>query len=77
MPPSPWHTISGDYFGPIDDGWYFNVIFDEYSRWASVERVKSVSEDDLEPVLDKLFSVFGAPVIFKSDNGSPFQSHRF
>ena len=53
------------------------MVFDEYSRWASVERVKSVSEDDLEPVLDKLFSIFGAPVIFKSDNGSPYQSHRF
>ena len=77
MPPGPWHTISGDYFGPMDDGWYWHVTHDEYSRWFAVDRVKSTSEDDLEPVLEKLFGTFGAPVVFKSDNGSPYQSYRF
>ena len=61
MPPGPWHTISGDYFGPMDDGWYWHVTHDEYSRWFAVDRVKSTSEDDLEPILEKLFSTFGAP----------------
>ena len=77
MPPAPWHTISGDYFGPLDDGWYWHVTHDEYSRWFAVDRVKSTSMDDLEPALERLFSTFGAPVIFKSDNGSPYQSYRF
>ena len=77
MPPAPWHTISGDYFGPLDDGWYWHVTHDEYSRWFAVDRVKSTSMDDLEPALERLFSTFGAPVVFKSDNGSPYQSYRF
>ena len=61
----------------MDDGWYWHVTHDEYSRWFTVDRVKSTSEDDLEPVLEKLFGTFGAPVVFKSDNGSPYQSYRF
>jgi hypothetical protein len=77
MPAGPWHTISGDYFGPMDDGWYWHVTHDEYSRWFAVDIVISTSEDDLEPVLEKLFGTFGAPVVFKSDNRSPYQSYRF
>ena len=29
------------------------------------------------PVLDELFSMFGTPLVYKTDNGSPFQSHAF
>ena len=31
----------------------------------------------MKPVLDNLFSTFGAPETYKTDNWSPFQSHRF
>ena len=77
MPEGPWRNISGDFFGPMADGTYYFVNHDDYSRWASVETTKSVSMDDAEKVLEQLFTTFGAPLVYKSDNGSPFQSVRF
>jgi transposase InsO family protein len=77
MPPAPWHTVSGDLYGPMDDGRYWFVNYCEYTKWASVEIVKSVSQDAIEPILVSLFDHFGVPVEYKTDNGSPFQSARF
>ena len=77
MPPTPWHTLSGDFFGPMEDGTYWFVNYDEYSKWASVDQIKNVSEEQVEPVLEKLFSIFGSPIVYKTDNGSPFQSYKF
>ena len=42
-----------------------------------MSKIWTPSEDSVEPVLDHLFSTFGAPETYKTDNGSPFQSHRF
>ena len=75
MPPAPWHTVSGDFYGPMDDGRYWFVNYCEYTKWASVEIVKSVSQDSIEPILVSLFDHFGVPVEYKTDNGSPFQSN--
>jgi hypothetical protein len=77
MPPAPWHSVSGDLYGPMDDGCYWFVNYCEYTKWASVEKVKSTSQEAIEPVLVNLFDHFGVPVEYKTDNGSPFQSHRF
>ena len=77
MPPAPWHTVSGDFYGPMDDGRYWFVNYCEYTKWASVEIVKNVSQDSIEPILVSLFDHFGVPVEYKTDNGSPFQSARF
>ena len=77
MPPAPWHSVSGDLYGPMDDGFYWFVNYCEYSKWASVERVNSTSSDAIEPILENLFDHFGVPVEYKTDNGSPFQSQRF
>ena len=77
MPDGPWQTVSGDFFGPMEDGQYWFVNLCEYTRWASVEKIKSVSFEAVKPVLEKLCDTFGNPLIYKSDNGSPFQSHAF
>jgi glycogen debranching enzyme len=77
MPPAPWDSVSGDLYGPMDDGFYWFVNYCEYSKWASVERVSSTSSDAIEPILENLFDHFGVPVEYKTDNGSPFQSQRF
>ena len=53
------------------------VMIDEYSRYPVVEIVKSVSANSNIPVIDKVLSVFGVPVVIKADNGSPFNSHQF
>jgi hypothetical protein len=32
MPPAPWHTVSGDLYGPMDDGRYWFVNYCEYTK---------------------------------------------
>ena len=43
----------------------------------SVEKVATVSFDATRPVLEDLFSTIGTPRVYKTDNGSPFQSYAF
>jgi hypothetical protein len=49
----------------------------DYSRWASVDKIRSVSSETVIPVLKELFSKFGTPLVYKTDNGPPFQSFNF
>ena len=77
IPETPWHTVAGDFYGPMEDGYYWFVNVCEHSQWVSVDRVKTTDEEHTEEVLDRLFTLLGAPVIYKTDNGSPFQSYRF
>ncbi len=77
MPKGPWQEVAGDFFGSMEDGTYWFVNYCEYSRWASVHHIKRLNLDTVVPVLKELFSVFGVPLIYKTDNGSPFQSYLF
>jgi hypothetical protein len=49
----------------------------DHSNWESLEKIRTTSEEQVEPVLDRLFGTFGAPEAYKTDNGSPFQSYHF
>ena len=77
MPERPWQSVSADFFGPTPGGWYWFVNICDHSNWASVEKIRATSEEQVEPVLDRLFGTFGAPEVYKTDNGSPFQSYQF
>jgi len=33
--------------------------------------------DHVQPVLERLFTMFGTPKVYKTDNGAPFMSLRF
>lgn len=77
MPPGPWMEVSGDFFGPMADGQFWFVNHDEYSRWASVDKVKSCGIDHVKPILEQLFATIGTPLVYKTDNGAPFQSYEF
>ena len=61
----------------MQDGTYWLVVNDEYSRFKNVSSLRSVSMDATQPVLEGLFSVLGSPLSLKSDNGAPFNSGRF
>jgi hypothetical protein len=50
---------------------------DDYSRFPIVEITTSISAKAIIPKLDKIFSMFGIPDDFKTDNGPPFQSFEF
>ena len=77
LPPGAWQNLSMDFCGPLPTGEYLMVVMDEYSRYPTVEIVKSVSANTVIPVLDKVLSTFGCCKIIKTDNGSPFNSHAF
>jgi hypothetical protein len=77
MPSGVWHEVSGDCFGPLNDNTYWFVSHCDYSRWASVDKIRSPSFECVRPVLENLFLTFGVPLIYKTDNGSPFQSGNF
>jgi hypothetical protein len=77
MPERVWQELSGDFFSPMADGNYLFVNHCDYSRWASVDSIRSTSFDQTKPVLEKLFATFGVPVTYKTDNGPPFQSGDF
>jgi hypothetical protein len=77
MPEAPMQQLSGDFFGPFKNGTYWFVNYDEYSRYAAVDEVRSVSFENASPVLKQLFTRIGTPESYKTDNGSPFQSHDF
>ncbi len=77
MPAGPWQEVSADFYGPMDTGLYWFVNYCDYSRFVFVDEIKSVAMDHVQPVLEKLFSLFGTPNIYRTDNGAPFMSHRF
>ena len=77
MPEKPWQSVSADFFGPTPGGWYWFVNICDHSNKAFVNKIRTPSEECVEPVLDHLFSTFGAPEHYKTDNGSPFQSYLF
>jgi hypothetical protein len=77
MPHGAWQEVSGDFKGPMTDGCYWYVNHCEYSRWASVDRIRATSFECVKPILEHLFITFGVPLKYKTDNGPPFQSHLF
>ena len=77
LPPYPWHSVAIDFYGPLPTGEYFLVCIDEHSRYPVVETIHSLTTKSVVPVLDKIFALFGIPVVVKSDNGPPFHGADF
>jgi transposase InsO family protein len=77
LPEKPWSHVSADFYGPLPTGEYLLVLMDDYSRFPIVEITTSISAKAIIPKLDKIFSMFGIPDEFKTDNGPPFQSFEF
>ena len=77
LPSSVWDEVSIDFFGPINNGEYLMVVIDDYSRYPLVEKLKSTSADAVIPRLETIFAMFGQVSIVRTDNGPPFQGHKF
>ncbi|KAK7114265.1 hypothetical protein V1264_000350 [Littorina saxatilis] len=75
LPPGPWQEVSAD-FGHLPNGKHLLVVTDEYSRYPVVV-INSTAARTVIPHLDKIFAEFGIPVLLKTDNGPPFNSHEF
>ena len=76
LPARPWQKISLDFSGHFSRE-YCLIVVDDYSRHAVVELVSTTSAAAVIPRLTKIFSMFGIPEEFKSDNGPPFQIREF
>ena len=56
---------------------HFTIRPDAYVGYSVVEFVGSTSEKATIPIFRRVFDTYGVPKEIKSDNGSPFNSHKF
>ena len=75
VPPHPWHTLGSDlfYFQRID----FLVIVDYFSKYLIVRKIPNSTSSAVIKELGMIFSKFGKPQIFRSDNGPCYLSQQF
>ena len=75
VPPHPWHTLGSDlfYFQKID----FLVVVDYFSKYLIVRKIPSSTSSAVIKELGMIFSEFGKPQIFRSDNGPCYSSQEF
>ena len=75
VPPHPWHTIGSDlfYFRRID----FLVVVDYFSKYLFVRKIHNSTSSAVIKELGMIFSEFGKPQIFRSDNGPCYSSQEF
>ncbi len=79
MPPSPFHTITVDYYGPIGGPdvkyKYLLVIVDNFSRWTELRACAVATGDTtLEVLRDTICNRHGIPTVIHSDNGTHFSN---
>ena len=75
VPPHPWHTIGSDlfYFRRID----FLVIVDYFSKYLIMRKIPNSTSSVIIKELGMIFSEFGKPQVFRSDNGPCYVSQEF
>ena len=77
LPEGPWEKVSVDFCGPMASGDLALVFYCQYARYPVVEFVGSTSEKATIPTFKRVFDTYGVPKEIKSDNGPPFNSHKF
>ena len=67
VPPHPWHTIGSDlfYFQRID----FLLVVDYFSKYLIIRKIPNSTSSAVISELGMIFSEFGKPQVFRSDNG--------
>lgn len=77
LPERPWRKVSVDFCGPLANGDLALVFHGQYSRYPVVKFLGSTSERATIPVFRRVYDTYGVPEVVKSDNGPPFNSHKF
>ena len=75
VPEGPWQEIAADYFTHSSKDYL--LIADTFSKYPFVYSIHSKTHNSLIQCLQDLFSQFGMPLCFLSDNGPPFSSEPF
>ena len=75
VPPHPWHTLGSDlfYFQRID----FLVVVDYFSKYLIIRKIPNSTSSAVIKELGMIFSEFGNPLVFRSDNGPCYSSQEF
>ena len=75
VPPHPWHMIGSDffYFQRID----FLLVIDYFSKYLIIRKIPNSTSSAVIKELGMIFSEFGKPQIFRSDNGPCYSSQEF
>ena len=75
IPDGPWQELATDYF--THSGKDYLLITDPFSKYPFIFKVHSKTSDSISSCLQDLFSQYGTPRHFYSDNGPPFSSEPF
>ena len=75
VPPHPWHMIGSDlfYFRRID----FLAVVDYSSKYLLMRKIPNSTSSAVIKRLGMIFSEFGKPQVFRSDNGPCYLSQEF
>ena len=77
LPEGPWEKVSVDFCRPMASCDVALVFYCQYARYPVVEFVGSTSEKATIPIFKRVFDTYEVPKEIKSDNGPPFNSHKF
>lgn len=58
-------------------GKYFFILVDACTKWPELHIMQNITTEATIEICRKIFSTFGIPAIFASDNGSQFTSSEF
>ena len=70
IPDGPWQELAADYF--THKGKDYLLIVDTFSKYPFIYKVHSKTSDIITHCLQDLFSQYGMPWWFFSNNGPPF-----
>nr|XP_037270376.1 uncharacterized protein K02A2.6-like [Rhipicephalus microplus] len=70
---TPWHTIHGDFAGPVE-GRMLLFVVDAYSKWLNVHIMRNMRSRTLIEEMRNLLATFGIPQRLVTDNGPSFVS---
>ena len=77
LPPAPFHSLSADFKGPLENGMHLLVIKDSYSKWVEVYPCTGTSLKAVRKFFLRFFSSHGDCAFLKTDGGPPFNSEEF
>ena len=77
VPSRAWEYVSIDFFGPTPDNEYVLVVQDLCTKYPVASLLKNTNAKRTIDALDSIFTNFGRPMRYRSDNGPPFSSTLF
>ena len=78
VPTKAWEYVSIDFFGPMPGGNYVLVVQDLCTKYPVAALLNNGTNAKITiNVLDQIFTNFGRPSRYRSDNGPPFNSAAF